>query len=379
MNLSSPMSLDVPTAVINPQQLIDSMQSRPSPAAEISTAAQDPEMRFRSSRRTASLTGFRIAAVGAAVPERIVTNEELEKAYGFEEGWVLRRTGISQRRFAAPDQSTSDLAVEAARKALNVAGLSTADVDLLIVGTFTPDFMCPSTACLVQNKLQLDAPAMDLQAACSGFMYSLATAAQFIASGNSRCALVIGADINSRIVRPDDQRTAPLFGDGAGAVILQPGDRDQGLVCYQLGADGSGGSLLDRPAGGTALPLTPELVQQGRHFLQMDGRNVFKWAIHAVTESITTVLEKAGVTTDDVALFVLHQANIRIIDHAMKELGIHTSRVFNNLSTVGNTSAASIPLALDGALQQGRIRRGDLVVMCGFGAGLTWGTGLFRW
>lgn len=379
MNLSSPMSLDVPTAVINPQQLIDSLQSRPSPAAEISTAAQDPEMRFRSSRRTASLTGFRIAAVGAAVPERIVTNEELEKAYGFEEGWVLRRTGISQRRFAAPDQSTSDLAVEAARKALNVAGLSTADVDLLIVGTFTPDFMCPSTACLVQNKLQLDAPAMDLQAACSGFMYSLATAAQFIASGNSRCALVIGADINSRIVRPDDQRTAPLFGDGAGAVILQPGDRDQGLVCYQLGADGSGGSLLDRPAGGTALPLTPELVQQGRHFLQMDGRNVFKWAIHAVTESITTVLEKAGVTTDDVALFVLHQANIRIIDHAMKELGIHTSRVFNNLSTVGNTSAASIPLALDGALQQGRIRRGDLVVMCGFGAGLTWGTGLFRW
>lgn len=379
MNLSSPMSLDVPTAVINPQQLIDSLQSRPSPAAEISTAAQDPEMRFRSSRRTASLTGFRIAAVGAAVPERIVTNEELEKAYGFEEGWVLRRTGISQRRFAAPDQSTSDLAVEAARKALNAAGLSTADVDLLIVGTFTPDFMCPSTACLVQNKLQLDAPAMDLQAACSGFMYSLATAAQFIASGNSRCALVIGADINSRIVRPDDQRTAPLFGDGAGAVILQPGDRDQGLVCYQLGADGSGGSLLDRPAGGTALPLTPELVQQGRHFLQMDGRNVFKWAIHAVTESITTVLEKAGVTTDDVALFVLHQANIRIIDHAMKELGIHTSRVFNNLSTVGNTSAASIPLALDGALQQGRIRRGDLVVMCGFGAGLTWGTGLFRW
>lgn len=379
MNPSLSMSLDVPTAVINPQQLIDSLQPAPSPAPTAPPAPQEPEMRFRSSRRTASLTGFRIAAVGSAVPERVVTNEELEKAYGFEEGWVLRRTGISQRRFAAPNQSTSDLAVEAARKALSIAGLPASEVDLLVVGTFTPDYMCPSTACLVQNKLQLDAPAMDLQAACSGFMYSLATAAQFIASGNARCALVIGADINSRIVRPDDQRTAPLFGDGAGAVILQPGDRDQGLVCYQLGADGSGGPLLDRPAGGTSLPLTPELVQQGRHFLQMDGRNVFKWAIHAVTESITTVLEKAGVTTDDVALFVLHQANIRIIDHAMKELGIHTSRVFNNLSTVGNTSAASIPLALDGALQQGRIRRGDLVVMCGFGAGLTWGTGLFRW
>jgi 3-oxoacyl-[acyl-carrier-protein] synthase-3 len=375
MNTSSTLPVDVPPTVINPQQLIHSLQPAPAPAP----TPQEPDVRFRSSRRTASLTGFRIAAVGSAVPERIVTNEELEQRYGFEEGWVLRRTGISQRRFAAPNQSTSDLAVEAARKALEQAAIPASDIDLLIVGTFTPDYTCPSTACLVQNKLQLDAPAMDLQAACSGFMYSLATAAQFIATNNARCALVIGADINSRIVRPDDQRTAPLFGDGAGAVILQPGDRDQGLVCYQLGADGSGGPLLDRPAGGTSLPLTPELVQQGRHFLQMDGRNVFKWAIHAVTESITTVLEKAGVTTDDVALFVLHQANIRIIDHAMKELGIHTSRVFNNLSTVGNTSAASIPLALDGALQQGRIRRGDLVLMCGFGAGLTWGTGLFRW
>jgi 3-oxoacyl-[acyl-carrier-protein] synthase-3 len=363
MNSPTTLTVDVPPVVINPQP----------------PAPQEPDIRFRSTRRTASLTGFRIAAIGSCVPARIVTNEELEQRYGFEEGWVLRRTGISQRRFAAEDQSTSDLAVEAARAALASAGIPASDIDLLVVGTFTPDYMCPSTACLVQNKLQLDAPAMDIQAACSGFMYSLATAAQFIASGNSRCALVIGADINSRIVRPDDQRTAPLFGDGAGAVILQPGDRDQGLVCYQLGADGSGGCLLDRPAGGSTLPLTPQLVQEGRHYLQMDGRNVFKWAIHAVTESITTVLEKAGVTTDDVALFVLHQANIRIIDHAMKELGIHTSRVFNNLSTVGNTSAASIPLALDGALQQGRIRRGDLVVMCGFGAGLTWGTGLFRW
>lgn len=206
MNPPSSLTADLPTAVINPQQ----------------AAPQEPGVRFRSTRRTASLTGFRIAAIGSCIPERIVTNEELERSYGFEEGWVLRRTGISQRRFAAPDQSTSDLAVDAARTALANAGIPASDIDLLVVGTFTPDYTCPSTACLVQNKLQLDAPAMDIQAACSGFMYSLATAAQFIASGNSRCALVIGADINSRIVRPDDQRTAPLFGDGAGLSFCSP-------------------------------------------------------------------------------------------------------------------------------------------------------------
>ncbi|MGV2337341.1 MAG UNVERIFIED_CONTAM: ketoacyl-ACP synthase III [Planctomycetaceae bacterium] len=364
MNSPSTLTVDVPPSVTTPQ-----------PAAP-----QEPDVRFRSSRRTASLTGFRIAGIGFL---RSLSNCHQRGT----------RTALTDSKKAGcSDAPESPNAASLLRISppvispwtpqnwrLSNANIPASDVDLLVVGTFTPDYMCPSTACLVQNKLQLDAPAMDLQAACSGFMYSLATAAQFIASGNARCALVIGADVNSRIVRPDDQRTAPLFGDGAGAVILQPGDRDQGLVCYQLGADGSGGSLLDRPAGGSTLPLTPELVQEGRHYLQMDGRNVFKWAIHAVTESITTVLEKAGVTTDDVSLFVLHQANIRIIDHAMKELGIHTSRVFNNLSTVGNTSAASIPLALDGALQKGLIRRGDLIVMCGFGAWLTWGTGLFRW
>ena len=339
----------------------------------------DHGLSFRRSKRVQRLTGFGIRSIGSYVPSRIVTNEELESRYGFEPGWIERRTGIKQRRFAAESESTSDLAVEAARRAMAAANVSASDIDLLIVGTFTPDFTCPSTACLVQNKLKLDAPAMDLQAACSGFMYALATGAQFIATGNSRRALIIGADVNSRIVQPDDQRIAPLFGDGAGAVILEPGDADQGLVCYQLGADGAGGCLLDRPAGGTTLPLTPELVAAGEHFLKMDGRNVFKWAIEAVTQSIEVVLDSAGVTTEDVSLFVLHQANIRIIDHAMKVLKIPRSKVYNNLDRVGNTSAASIPLALDEACREGRIHRGDLVVMCGFGAGLTWGTSLFRW
>lgn len=342
-------------------------------------AGHDQRLLFRGSRRFQRLTGFEIRSIGSYVPSRVVTNEELEQRYGFEEGWVKRRTGILQRRFAAESESTSDLAVEAARRALTAAGLQASDVDLLIVGTFTPDFTCPSTACLVQDKLKLDAPAMDIQAACSGFMYALATGAQFVATGNSKCALVIGADINSRIVQPDDQRTAPLFGDGAGAVILEHASDAHGLICYQLGADGAGGVMLDRPVGGASSPLTPELVADGKHFLQMDGRNVFKWAIQAVTESILSVLEKAGVTTDDVALFVLHQANIRIIDHAMKVLNIPRSKVYNNLDRVGNTSAASIPLALDEAYREGRIGRGDLVLMCGFGAGLTWGTGLMRW
>ena len=334
---------------------------------------------FRGSQRVQRLTGFGIRSIGSYVPSRIVTNEELEAKYGFEPGWIERRTGIKQRRFAADTESTSDLAVEAARRAIAAAQVSASDIDLLIVGTFSPDFTCPSTACLVQDKLQLDVPAMDLQAACSGFMYAMVTGAQFVATGNSRLALVIGADVNSRIVQQENQQVAPLFGDGAGAVLLEAGASDQGLVCYQLGADGAGGGMLDRPAGGVTLPLTPELVAAGEHYLKMDGRNVFKWAIEAVTHSIQTVLKNAGVTSEDVSLFVLHQANIRIIDHAMKVLNIPPFKVYNNLDRVGNTSAASIPLALDEAHREGRIRRGDLVVMCGFGAGLTWGTSLFRW
>lgn len=325
------------------------------------------------------MTGVAISGIGSYVPDRVVTNAELENRYGFEEGWVEKRTGIKERRYAADDEGTSDLAVKAARSAMQAAGIGAEDVDLLLVGTFTPDFTCPSTACLVQDKLGLDAPAVDLQAACSGFMYALATGAQYVATGNAQNALVIGADINSRIVEPADQGTAPLFGDGAGAVILGPGQGDQGLICYQLGADGAGGCMLDRPVGGTARPITPELIASGQHYLKMDGRNVFKWAIKAVTETIRLVIDKAGVQVDDVKLFVLHQANIRIIDHAMDVLGIPKDKVCNNLDRVGNTSAASIPLALHEAAQTHDLASGDLILMCGFGAGLTWGTGLFRW
>lgn len=342
------------------------------------TKVQAPRLLFRKSNRTCRVTGVGIRAIGAYVPDRIVTNAELENRYGFEPGWVEKRTGIRERRYAADDEATSDLAVKAARRAIATSGVDPAEIDLVLVGTFTPDYTCPSTACLVQDKLGLDAAAVDLQAACSGFMYALATGAQYIATGNSKRALVIGADINSRIVESSDQGTAPLFGDAAGAVLLEAGTSEQGLICYQLGADGAGGPMLDRPVGGTVRPMTADLIASGQHFLKMDGRNVFKWAIQAVTETIELILDRAGVGVDDVKLFVLHQANIRIIDHAMSVLGIPSEKVFNNLERVGNTSAASIPVALEEAFQQGRLESGDLVLMCGFGAGLTWGTGLFR-
>lgn len=372
---------EIASAIVGDEGLIDARKVREElqPTANERSAGVSQELAFRGSRRVQRLTGFGIRSIGSYVPSRVVTNEELEVRYGFEPGWIERRTGIKQRRFAADTESTSDLAAEAARRAIAAAQVSASDIDLLIVGTFSPDFTCPSTACLVQNKLKLDVPAMDIQAACSGFMYAFATGAQFVATGNSRLALVIGADVNSRIVQQDNQQVAPLFGDGAGAVILEAGASDQGLVCYQLGADGAGGGMLDRPAGGVTQPLTPQLVAAGEHFLKMDGRNVFKWAIEAVTQSIQMVLDNAGVTSEDVSLFVLHQANIRIIDHAMKVLNIPRFKVYNNLDRVGNTSAASIPIALDEAHREGRINSGDLVVMCGFGAGLTWGTSVFRW
>jgi 3-oxoacyl-[acyl-carrier-protein] synthase-3 len=367
---------DATEATVDPEQVRKALQPEPE---SLQKSNDEPKLLFRRSSRTNRITGVGIRAVGTYVPDHVVTNEELELRYGFEPGWVERRTGIQRRHYAAPFQGTSDLATAAARVAMERAGVTAADIDLLIVGTFTPDYTCPSTACLVQDQLGLDCPAMDLQAACSGFVYSLATASQFVATSNSKLALVIGADVNSRICEASDQRTAPLFGDAAGAVLLEAGGKDQGFLCYQLGADGAGGCLLDRPAGGSKNPLTVEAIAAGDHFLKMDGRSVFKWAIQAVTESIETVLQKSSLSVDDVSLFVLHQANSRIIDHAMKVLNIPSEKVLCNLNRYGNTSAASIPLVLDEAISNDRLKRDDLIMMCGFGGGLTWGTGLFRW
>ena len=333
----------------------------------------------RVSLRTRTLMGVQVLSCGSYLPELVVTNEELATRFGFDADWITQRSGILARRLALPEQATSDLCVEAARKAIRNAKINPQEIDLLVVGTFTPDHGIPSTACLVQERLDLDCGAMDVQAACAGFMYALATAAQFVATGNSKLALVIGGDCNSRVTNPLDQRTAPLFGDGAGAVLLAAGDQQQGLLCYQLGANGSGGPMLDRKSGGSRRPPNVADIEQGLHYLQMDGRNVFKWAVNTVTSTIRLVLEKSGLGVDDVDLFVLHQANLRIINAAAESLGIPPEKLFVNLQKYGNTSGGSIPIALDEACEMGRIRRGSTVLMSGFGAGLTWGTGLFRW
>ncbi len=354
-------------------------RSQAMPNGSKKTAAKSVEKLFKPSPRTQSLMGIQIVGTGAYLPETIVSNQELEQRYGFEPGWIEPRTGILNRRHAAPGEATSQMCSQAARRAIQAANVNKNEIDLVVVGTFTPDFHCPSTACLVQEELKLDAPAMDVQAACSGFIYALVTAAQYVATGNSKMALVIGGDTNTRIVDQHDQRTGPLFGDGAGAVLLTQGSKQQGLLCYQMGADGSGGPLLQIPCGGTASPSQIEDVNNGDLFLQMDGRAVFKWAVQALTETIALMLKKTGLSAEDVACYLIHQANIRIINHAMQHLGIPAERVYNNLQQYGNTSGGSIPIALDEAWKANRFQADDTLLLSGFGAGLTWGTALFRW
>ena len=330
-------------------------------------------------RRTSSLLGVQVASCGSYVPDSIVTNDDLKERHGFDPDWIEQRTGILERRHAPRDVATSDMAVLAAERAIENANLKPEDIDVLVVGTFTPDFQCPSTACIVQDRLGLDCPAFDLAAACAGFMYSMVTGAQFVATGNAQNALVIGADLNSRIVDPSDTRTYPLFGDGAGAVVLQSGTPHQGFLCYQMGSDGSGGGLLDRPVGGTKQPPTPTAIAEGQHFLKMDGRSVFKWAVRLLADTTELVLQKSGMSVHDVSLFLFHQANIRIINAAAEQLGIPSEKLFVNLHKYGNTSGGSIPIGLDEAHCEGKIRRGETILMCGFGAGLSWGTSLFNW
>jgi 3-oxoacyl-[acyl-carrier-protein] synthase-3 len=320
-----------------------------------------------------------VVATGSYVPEIVVTNDQLHDRLGFDSDWIVKRTGILERRHVRPHQATSDLCFEAARRCIDQAKVKPSDIDLCIVATFTPDMSFPSTACLVQDQLKLACPAMDIQAACAGFMYALITGYTYVASGASDLALIIGADANSRIINPDDIKTYPLFGDGAGAVLIAKGRPDQGILAYSLGADGSGGDLLSRPACGSRMPPSAEYIEKGLHFMHMDGRAVFRWAVAILCDTIQDVLTSAEMRPDKVNLYIPHQANIRIINAAIDVLKIPRSRVFNNLEKYGNTSAGSVPLALDEALQQGRLKRDDLVVMSGFGAGLAWGTALVKW
>jgi 3-oxoacyl-[acyl-carrier-protein] synthase-3 len=329
--------------------------------------------------RCRSLLGVRVLATGSYVPDSIVSNEHLHQRFGHDSEWIVRRTGILERRHALPHQATSDLCCEAGRRCLEQGGVKPGDVDLLLIGTFTPDMTFPSTACLVQDRLKLNCGATDIQAACAGFMYAVITGAAYVASGASDLCLVIGGDCNSRVVSPNDFKTYPLFGDGAGAVLLARGRPDQGFVSYSLGSDGSGGDLLSRPACGSRLPPTPELLAKGLHFMHMDGRAVFRWAVGILCDTIQDVLKAAGLRSDEIDLYFPHQANIRIINAAIDVLRIPRSRVYNNLERYGNTSAGSIPLALDEAIAEGRLRPGQRIVLSGFGAGLSWGTAVMRW
>ena len=329
--------------------------------------------------RTWSLLGVAVLGTGSYAPSLVVTNHDLARTHGFDHDWIVNRTGIHERRFAAPDQATSDLCVLAAQRCLESAGVAPSEVDLLVLGTFTPDFSFPSTACLVQDRMNLVCPAFDLQAACAGFVYALATAAQFVAAGTAKRALVIGGDTNSRIINPNDPRSFPLFGDGAGAVLLGPGEPDQGMLACQLGSDGAGGPLLDRPACGSRNPPTPEDLAAGRHNLHMDGRAVFKWAVRVLTDSALDVLKHAQVGVDQVDWFIPHQANVRILNSASDVLGFPREKVFKNLDRYGNTSAGSVALAWDELVRGPGLQRGDLALISGFGAGLNWGTFLWRW
>lgn len=328
--------------------------------------------------RLHSLMGFEIASTGCYVPEQVVANEDLAEL-GCDSDWIVQRTGIRQRRKASPTQATSDLALLAAQQCLDRAGVSASDVDLILVATMTPDQATPSSACHLQRELGCVAPAMDINAACAGFMYALVTAGQFVVNGAAKNALVVGAEVMSRTINPKDVKTYPLFGDGAGAVLLKPcPDKSKGLLSYTLGSEGCGGQLLCIPSGGSRMPLTAQALQDGEQYLQMEGRSVFKWAVRIVADSTRDCLAYCGLGADEIDMMILHQANIRIIDSAVSDFAIDRDKVFVNLDRYGNTSAASIPLALDEAMSSGQLQLGQRALMCGFGSGLAWGTAVVQ-
>ncbi|AOZ94808.1 beta-ketoacyl-ACP synthase III [Paenibacillus crassostreae] len=321
-----------------------------------------------------------ILGTGKYVPEKILTNSDLEKMVDTNDEWIVSRTGIKERHIAAPDQATSDLAYEAAIKALESAGMTADQLDLIIIATVTPDMMFPSTACILQEKLgALQAAAFDLSAACSGFVYGLATATNFIKTGMYNNALVIGADCLSRITDYTDRNTCVLFGDGAGAVVIGEVPEGRGFLSFDLGAEGSGGHLLKLEAGGSRNPASADTVADKKHFIYMSGREVFKFAVRVMGSATEAVLTKAGKTKEDVDLFVPHQANIRIIQSAMNRLELPPEKCMINVDKYANTSAASIPLALVEAAEQGRMKEGDTILMVGFGGGLTWGASVLVW
>jgi 3-oxoacyl-[acyl-carrier-protein] synthase III len=320
-----------------------------------------------------------ITGLGAAAPERIVTNDELAETVDTTDEWIVARTGIRERRVAAPEEALSDVCLPAARDALAQAGLRGEDIDLLIVATVTPDMAFPATAALMAEALGARrAGAYDLSAGCTGFVYAVAQAYAMVAGGVCDRALVVGGDVLSRVVDWTDRGTCVLFGDGGGAVVMERVERG-GFLGFELGADGAGGMDLYLPAGGSRQPATSETVAAGQHFAQMNGREVFKFATRVLVSSANELLAEVGLTVADVDAYVPHQANIRIIRHAAEKLGIPEEKVIVNVDRYGNTSSGSIPLALADAVRAGMIGKGKIVLMTGMGAGLTWGSAVMEW
>lgn len=321
-----------------------------------------------------------IIGTGKYVPERIITNQQLEQMVETNDEWIVTRTGISERRMAAPEEATSDLAYEASKAAIAAAGLTVEDIDLIIVATITPDMAFPSTSCLLQEKLGAkQAAAFDLSAACSGFIYGLATATSMISSGLYKHVLVVGAETLSRITDYTDRNTCILFGDGAGAVVLGKVAEGRGFKSFQLGADGGGGELLKVSGGGSRMPATEESVASRQHFIHMAGNDVFKFAVRIMGSAAEEALRKADMTKDQIDLLIPHQANIRIIQSALNRLNLPEEKCMINLNNYGNMSAASIPVALAEAVEQNRVKEGDALVFVGFGGGLTWGASVLIW
>jgi 3-oxoacyl-[acyl-carrier-protein] synthase-3 len=338
-----------------------------------------------------SPTGVAVAGWGHALPVRRVTNDDLARTLDTSDEWIAERTGIRERRVSGAGESTGPLAVSASRAALDRAGLTATDVDVVVVATSTPERLIPSTAAIVAAELGITGGAFDLNAACAGFVYGLTTTAALIGQGMARIALVVGADTLTRFTDPDDRSTAVLFGDAAGALVVAgtdtsdgdgaagPGSAAPGLVSCDLVGDPGGIDLLVVPAGGSARPATADTVAAREHYLQMDGREVFRRAVRAVAASVDRTLARAGCKAGDVAWFIPHQANARIVDAVLPRVGIPPERTVSNVDRFGNTSAASIPLALAEEADSDRLATGDLVLVCGFGAGLTVGTALWRW
>ena len=320
-----------------------------------------------------------ISGWGKYVPEKVVTNFDLEKTLDTSDEWIVQRTGIKERRIAADNETTATMAVAAGRQALAVAGLQPAELDLIIASTSTPDYFMPAVSSTIQAQLGATCPAFTISTGCTAFVYGLVTAHQYIATGAFNNVLVIGVELISRFVDWNDRNTCVLFGDGAGAVVVSASEERRGVLAFDLGSDGEKGMVLRMEGGGSAHPLSYEVLERKQNYLQMDGHAVFKFATRILPQSTKALLEQSNMSMADIDLLIPHQANTRIIELAVRNLGIDPNRVFVNLHKYGNTSAASIPLALVEALEEGRVKDGDKLALISFGAGLTWASALLEW